>query len=162
MRFAEGRPRRGAYASTSSRQTPRSNAGAASPCPRSPCTVTACRRRAHVQATSGDPVDHWRCTSAGFRGAATFRLGNMEGIWTAQCLCGLRQFGPSRPRSPADRRRSRGAPVTRREIPWNYDDRPAVEWIRENWLKHRAELERIVGRTSHHVSTASDSSTGCR
>jgi hypothetical protein len=32
-----------------------------------------------------------------------------------------------------------------RELPWRYYDRPAVEWIAENWQRHRHELYRRVG-----------------
>lgn len=32
-----------------------------------------------------------------------------------------------------------------RDLPWNYYDRPASEWVAENWANHRPELERRVG-----------------
>lgn len=32
-----------------------------------------------------------------------------------------------------------------RQLPWDYYGRPAVDWIRENWLRHRDELHRMVG-----------------
>jgi len=34
-----------------------------------------------------------------------------------------------------------------RTVPWNYYDRPATEWIEENWQRHRPELYRRVGLT---------------
>ncbi|WP_207477095.1 hypothetical protein [Arenibaculum pallidiluteum] len=32
-----------------------------------------------------------------------------------------------------------------RSLPWRYYDRPASDWVRENWNRHRAELYRRVG-----------------
>lgn len=32
-----------------------------------------------------------------------------------------------------------------RAVPWDYHDRPATEWITENWANHRRELyERVA------------------
>jgi hypothetical protein len=44
-----------------------------------------------------------------------------------------------------------------RHLPCDYEGRPAVAWIRENWLRHRGELSRKVGLNSPEHALHADS-----